>query len=295
MLQSRFAMEFDYLATVLVSSLSSASILLIATVGLAVMFGLMGVINLAHGEFIMFGAYTALFATRAGIPFPIAVLLASLATAVFGGVVERLIIRHLYGRIFDTLLATWGLSLVLYQSAVLIFGSVTPGIGLPISNVQIGDYSISSYLLFLILVAALLIGGLYWLLTKTGYGITARAAIQDGETASAIGIESSRINTITFALGSGLAGFAGAILLPAIPATPNMGFAYVVKAFLAVIAAGPVTLTGTVVVGGTLGMIGNITASFWTSVVGDFVFFFLTIAILRIFPLGISGRWRMKL
>ena len=200
MLQSRFAMEFDYLATVLLSSLSSASILLIATVGLAVMFGLMGVINLAHGEFIMFGAYAALFATRAGIPFPIAVLLASLATAVFGGLVERLIIRHLYGRIFDTLLATWGLSLVLYQSAVLIFGSVTPGIGLPISNVQIGDYSISSYLLFLILVAVLLIGGLYWLLTKTGYGITARAAIQDGETASAIGIESSRINTITFAL-----------------------------------------------------------------------------------------------
>ena len=259
------------------------------------MFGLMGVINLAHGEFIMFGAYAALFATSVGIPFPIAVILASLATAVFGGLVERLIIRHLYGRIFDTLLATWGLSLVLYQSAVLIFGSVTPGIGLPISNVQIGEYSISSYLLFLILVAVLLISGLYWLLTKTGYGITARAAIQDGETASAIGIESSRINTITFALGSGLAGFAGAILLPAIPATPNMGFAYVVKAFLAVIAAGPVTLTGTVVVGGTLGTIGNITASFWTSVVGDFVFFFLTIAILRIFPLGISGRWRMKL
>ena len=288
-------MELDYIATVLLSSLSSASILLIATIGLAVMFGLMGVINLAHGEFIMFGAYAALFATQIGIPYPIAVIFSCLATAVFGGLVERLIIRRLYGRIFDTLLATWGLSLVLYQSAVLIFGSVTPGIGLPISNVQIGDYSLSSYLLFLIVVAAFLIAGLYWLLTKTGYGITARAAIQDRETASAIGIESSRINMITFALGSGLAGFAGAILLPAIPATPNMGFAYVVKAFLAVVAAGPVTLTGTVVVGGMLGAIGNITASFWTSVVGDFVFFFLTIAILRIFPLGISGRWRMKL
>ena len=288
-------MELDFVATLLLSSLSSAAILLIATIGLAVMFGLMGVINLAHGEFIMFGAYSALFATQIGIPYPIAVVFAALTTALFGGVVELVIIRHLYGRIFDTLLATWGLSLVLYQSAVLIFGTVTPGIGLPISNVQIGDYTISTYLLFLILVAAVLIGSLYWLLTKTGYGITARAAIQDHETASAIGIESARINTMTFALGSGLAGFAGAILLPAIPATPNMGFAFVIKAFLAVVAAGPVTLTGTVAVGGGLGMVGNITSSFWTSVAGDIVFFALTIIILRIFPLGISGRWRMKL
>ncbi len=288
-------MELDFLATLLLSSLSSAAILLIATVGLAVMFGLMGVINLAHGEFIMFGAYATLFATQIGIPYPLAIIFATIVTAIFGGIVELLIIRRLYGRIFDTLLATWGLSLVLYQSAVLIFGTVTPGIGLPISNIQIGDYSLSVYLLFLILVAVVLIGSLYWLLTKTSYGITARAAIQDRETASAVGVESARINTMTFALGSGLAGFAGAILLPAIPATPNMGFAFVIKAFLAVVAAGPVTLTGTVAVGSTLGMVGNITASFWTSVVGDIVFFLLTITILRIFPLGISGRWRMKL
>ena len=288
-------MELDFLATLLLSSLSSAAILLIATVGLAVMFGLMGVINLAHGEFIMFGAYATLFATQIGVPYPLAIVFATIATAIFGGIVELLIIRRLYGRIFDTLLATWGLSLVLYQSAVLIFGTVTPGIGLPISNIQIGDYSLSVYLLFLILVAVVLIGSLYWLLTKTNYGITARAAIQDRETASAVGVESARINTMTFALGSGLAGFAGAILLPAIPATPNMGFAFVIKAFLAVVAAGPVTLTGTVAVGSTLGMVGNITASFWTSVVGDIVFFLLTITILRIFPLGISGRWRMKL
>ena len=288
-------MELDFLATLLLSSLSSAAILLIATVGLAVMFGLMGVINLAHGEFIMFGAYATLFATQIGVPYPLAIVFATIVTAIFGGIVELLIIRRLYGRIFDTLLATWGLSLVLYQSAVLIFGTVTPGIGLPISNIQIGDYSLSVYLLFLILVAVVLIGSLYWLLTKTNYGITARAAIQDRETASAVGVESARINTMTFALGSGLAGFAGAILLPAIPATPNMGFAFVIKAFLAVVAAGPVTLTGTVAVGSTLGMVGNITASFWTSVVGDIVFFLLTITILRIFPLGISGRWRMKL
>ncbi|MES9906084.1 MAG: hypothetical protein ABW168_25830 [Sedimenticola sp.] len=288
-------MEIDYLAIVLLSSVSSASVLLIATVGLAVMFGLMGVINLAHGEFIMFGAFAALVTTHAGVPFPVAIVIATLATALFGAIVETLIIRHLYGRLFDTLLATWGLSLVLYQSAVLIFGSVTPGIGLPQSYIQIGDYTIASYMIFLIFVAVILISTLYWLLTKTGYGITARAAIQDPETASAIGIESSRINMMTFALGSGLAGFAGAILLPAIPATPSMGFAFVIKAFLAVVVAGPVTLTGTVLAGGALGSLASITASFWTTVAGDILFFILTIVILRLFPLGISAGWRMKL
>lgn len=288
-------MEFDYLATVVLSSLSSASVLLIATVGLAVVFGLMGVINLAHGEFIMFGAYAALFATKIGIPFPLAVVLASGITALFGAVVERVIIRHLYGRLLDTLLATWGLSLVLYQSAVLIFGTVTPGIGMPQSNLQIGAYTIATYLLFLIVVAAVLIGALYWLLTRTRYGVVARAAIQDPETAATVGIEAGRINTLTFALGCGLAGFAGAILLPAIPATPSMGFAFVIKAFLAVVAAGPVTLTGTVVAGGVLGSIASMTASFYTSMMGDVVFFVATITILRIFPLGISERWRLKL
>src|SRR5688572_8498484 len=102
-------MDVDYLLTVLLSSLSSASILVIATIGLAVVFGLMGVINLAHGEFIMFGAYAALLATRAGIPFPVAVLFATLVTGLFGAVVERLIIHRLYGRLLDTMLATWGL------------------------------------------------------------------------------------------------------------------------------------------------------------------------------------------
>ena len=231
-------MEFDYLSIVLLSSLSSASVLLIATLGLAVVFGLMGVINLAHGEFIMFGAYAALIAHGFGLPFPLAVVVACLCTALFGALVEWMIIRRLYGRLLDTLLATWGLSLVMYQGAVLIFGTVTPGIGLPQTNVTIGDYSISTYLLFLILVAAALIAAVYWLLTKTGYGIMARAAIQDAETASAMGTESSRVNMATFALGCGLAGFAGAILLPAIPATPSMGFAFVIKAFLAVVVAG---------------------------------------------------------
>lgn len=114
-------MELDYLATVLLSSLSSASILLIATIGLAVVFGLMGVINLAHGEFLMIGAYAALTATRYGVPFILAIPIAVLVTMAIGAAVEVLIIRRLYGRLFDTMLATWGLSIAFYQLAVMIF------------------------------------------------------------------------------------------------------------------------------------------------------------------------------
>lgn len=288
-------MGIDYIITVFLSSLSSASVLIIATLGLAVVFGLMGVINLAHGEFIMFGAYVALFATKAGVPFPLAVALATISTAMFGAIVEVLIIRRLYGRLFDTMLATWGLSMVMYQAAVLMFGSVTEGIGMPASNVSIGDYSISTYMLMLIVIAVLLTILTYLLLTKTNYGVMARASIQDGQMAKAVGIESSRINMMTFSLGAGLAGFAGAILVPAIPATPTMGFAFVIKAFLIVVAAGPVTLTGAVIAGGGLGMMTNAVSSFWSAAFGDILFFLVTIGILRFFPLGISEKWRMKL
>ena len=288
-------MQWDYLAVVAVSSLTSASVLVIATIGLAVIFGLMGVINLAHGEFIMFGAYAALMATRAGVPFAFSVLFAALVTGLFGAVVERLVIRHLYGRLLDTLLATWGLSLALYQTAVLLFGSTTPGIGLPIASVPIGRYSISSYFLFLIMAALVMLAITYLILTRTSYGIMARASVQDRDMAAAIGIESGRINTTTFAFGSALAGLAGGLLVPAFPATPGMGIAFVAKAFLAVVVAGPVTLTGTAVAAGTLGWAASVTASYLSTVMGDIIFFVATILLLRLFPHGITDRWRLKL
>ncbi len=285
----------DYFATVLISSLSSASILLIATLGLAVVFGLMGVINLAHGEFIMMGAYSALTATQLGIPFILAIPVAVLVTMIFGALVEIIIIRRLYGRLFDTMLATWGLSLALYQGAVLIFGSVSPGIGMPQINFNVGDYTLAAYPIFMILVAVVMLAGIYVLLTRTVYGMKARAAIQVPDMARAIGIDSARTNTLTFAIGCGLAGFAGAILLPIVPATPSMGFAFVIKAFLTVVIAGPVTLAGSALAAIGVGTGASIVASFMTSVAGDLFFFILTVVLLRLYPLGVSAKWRIKL
>lgn len=288
-------MELDYLATVLLSSISSASILLIATLGLAVVFGLMGVINLAHGEFLMMGAYSALTVTQMGVPYLLSIPIAVIITMLIGAVVEWLIIRRLYGRIFDTMLATWGLSMVFYQLAVIIFGTVSPGIGMPQYNLQIGNYSLAGYPLLMIGVAAFMFIAIYLLMTKTIYGMKARAAIQLPKMAEAIGIESARVNTLTFAIGCGLAGFAGAVLLPIVPATPSMGFGFSIKAFLSVVAAGPVALTGTIFTVFGFGGGASILSSFMASLVGDIFFFFIIALMLWRFPLGISAKWRRKL
>lgn len=288
-------MELDFMATVLLSSLSSASILLIATLGLAVVYGLMGVINLAHGEFLMVGAYSALTATQIGLPFFLAIPFAVLVTMLIGAIVELLIIRHLYGRLFDTMLATWGLGMVFNQAAVLLFGTVSPGIGMPQWNFNIGDFSLAVYPLMMILIAAVMLAFVYFLMTKTVYGMKARASIQEPEMAQAIGIDSSRVNTLTFSIGCGLAGFAGAILLPIIPATPSMGLFFAVKGFLTVVVAGPVALTGSAVTALGLGGGASVTASFMTSVIGDVFFFLVTALLLWLYPMGISSKWRRKL
>lgn len=288
-------MELDFLATVLLSSLSSASILLIATLGLAVVYGLMGVINLAHGEFLMVGAYSALTATQIGLPYPLAIPFAVAMTMLIGAVVELLIIRRLYVRLFDTMLATWGLGMVFNQGAVLLFGTVSPGIGMPQWNFKIGDFSLAVYPIAMIFVAAIMLAFVYILMTKTVYGMKARASIQEPQMAQAIGIDSSRVNTVTFAIGCGLAGFAGAILLPIVPATPSMGLFFAVKGFLTVVVAGPVALTGSALTAVGLGGGASVTASFMTSVIGDAFFFLMTALLLWLYPIGISAKWRRKL
>lgn len=288
-------MGIDQIASTALTALFSVSFLLIASVGLAVIFGMMGVINLAHGEFLMMGAYATLMATKVGVPFPLAVVLATFGLAAFGAIVEKTIIQFLYGRLFDTLLATWGLGMILYQAAILLFGASTSGIGLPMGSFDVGRYSMPVYYLFLTAATAVTFVAVYLIFVKTRYGIMARAAIQKPSMAASVGIETKRINTITFSLGAGLAGLAGGLLVPAFPATPDMGLAFVSKAFLAVVMAGPLTLTGTFASMSGLGGLSSLTSSIYTSVGGDIAFFLVTIVILRFFPNGISRGWRGKL
>ena len=288
-------MQPDRLATLALSLLTSVSLLVIISIGLAVIFGMMGVINLAHGEFLMLGAFFTLSGQRAGLNVWLAMLLAALAVGVVGLVVERLLIQFLYGRLAATMLATWGLSLILVQVVVLAYGPTTQGIPTPMGSVQIGRFSVSQYNLMLIVAALVLLGVVFWVFTRTRYGTMARAATQLPKMASAIGINAKRVNMLTFAFGAALAGAGGALLAPVAGVVPTMGQAYVGRAFMTVVVGGPGVLTGTASSAGLLGSVDSIVSNLTTSFLGTAMLLVVAIVLLRVLPTGISGRLRSQL
>src|SRR3979411_1392266 len=172
--------------------------LVLAACGLAVIFGMMGVINLAHGEFIMCGAYVTVATARAGLPLPIAILSGAFAAGAVGLVVERLVVRQLYDRPMDTIVATWGLSLIATQGTLIVLGSSLPGIGVPLGSFTVGVYSYSTYRLVLIATALAILAGLYLAFNKPRFGILARATIQLPHMAEALGGDNKFISRVTF-------------------------------------------------------------------------------------------------
>lgn len=288
-------MQADQIVSLLISVLFSVATLVIIALGLAVIFGMMRIINLAHGEFLMLGAFAVLAATRAGLAIWAAMLLAPLVVGVIGLVIERLVIRHLYGRILDTMLATWGLSLVLTQLATIIFGPATQGIATPLGSVRIGAYSIAQYSLLLIVAAILLLALTYLVFTHTRYGLMAQAATQLPEMASALGIDVQRMNMVTFAFGSALAGAAGALLAPISGVVPTMGVAFVAKAFMTVIVGGQALLVGSTAAAGLLGTVDNVVSYLTTPFLGQGAVLVVAIVLLRLLPQGLSGRWKRQL
>ncbi len=288
-------MHFDQAIDRTISILFSVSTLVVVALGLAVIFGMMRIINLAHGEFMMVGAFATLWGTRHGLSLWLAMLLAPVAVGLFGLVVERTIIRRLYGRILDTMLATWGLSLVMVQLVVILFGPSTHGIATPLGSLRIGSYSESAYSLFLIAITAVLLVVTYLVFTRTGYGVMAQATTELPEMAAALGIDAERVNMITFAFGSALAGAAGAVLAPITGVVPTMGVAYVAKAFMTVIVGGPAVLTGSGTAAALLGGVDNAVTYWTTSFYGQGTLLIVAIVLLRVMPRGLSGSWRRQL
>ncbi|MCW5621331.1 MAG: branched-chain amino acid ABC transporter permease, partial [Burkholderiales bacterium] len=208
--------DMDAIAVIALSVLTSGAILLLSSIGLAVVFGLMRIVNMAHGEFLMIGAFTTTVLARdAGLPVWLAILCAPVGCAALGALVELLFIRPLYGRrLVETLLATFGLSLILYQVAINIFGQSSPGIGAPGGFIEIGRYSVSLYSLFLPVAGLALTVLLYLLFTRTRYGLLARAAVQNPDMAAVLGVNVRAVNLATFVLGCALAGLGGGLLSP---------------------------------------------------------------------------------
>jgi branched-chain amino acid transport system permease protein len=282
----------DLALVVVIQILYAVASLLIVSSGLAVIFGMMKVINLAHGEFLMLGAYATIGAIKLGINLWIAIfLVAPVAVGLVGIVLERLVIRRLYGRMVDTMLATWGLSLLLVGIVTSLVGNTTAGVSTPLGNFAIGSYRVSVYTLVIVVVAIVLALGLRWVLTRTQWGLIARGTMQNPAMADALGISPSRVYSITFASGAALSGLAGGLLAPLTGVVPTMGGAFVAKAFITVIGGGPALLAGLVGASSLFGAINQAATFLTTPVVGEVALLLAAIVMLRLLPQGITGRF----
>ena len=282
----------DLAAIVVIQVLYGIASLVIVSAGLAVIFGMMKVINLAHGEFMMLGAYATLGALKVGINLWIAIFVAApLVVGLIGVVLERLVIRRLYGRMIDTMLATWGLSLLLVGIVTSVFGNTTAGISTPLGSFTVGAYSVSVYTLLIIGVAVALGLTLRAVLLKTQLGLIARGTMQNPAMADALGISPSRVYMVTFAVGAALSGLAGGLLAPLTGVVPTMGGAFIAKSFITVIGGGPAILAGLVGASAFFGAINQIAAFLTTPVFGEVALLLAAIVMLRLLPQGITGRF----
>jgi branched-chain amino acid transport system permease protein len=260
----------------------------LAAIGLAVIFGMMGVINLAHGEFIMMGAYaTTLAVNVVGLPLLAAMVAGTVVTALYGLVVERFVVRRLYGRLFDSMVATFGLGLVMTQGARIVFGNSLESVATPFGTVP--GYTYSGYRVALAVVAAGVLVAAYLVFTRTAFGVRARATIQDAETARAMGVDTDRMYATTFAIGSGLAGLTGALYAPSVTMVPSMGQAFLVESFVAVVVGGPSVLVGTTMAGGLLGAIDAVVSNLYGNFLGQMALLVAAIVAIRVLPDGLTG------
>ena len=266
--------------------------LALISLGLAVIFGMMRVINLAHGEFLMLGGYTVVISTNNGVNIWFAMLvLAPLVVGVIGVIVERTLIRFLYGRMVDTLLATWGLSLLLIGLVTTIFGAQTATtISPPIGALEIGAFRTSGYELFLIFVTVVLAALVYVVLRHTRFGLVARGTMQRADMAAALGVSTQRIYAVTFALGAAVTGLAGGLLAPITGVLPTIGATYIAKAFITVISGGAAILAGTASASALLGGINSVVSYITGPTFGEVALLVAAIVLLRLMPQGITGR-----
>jgi urea transport system permease protein len=279
--------------------LSLGSVLLLAAIGLAITFGVMGVINMAHGEMVMLGAYTTFVvqeAIRTSAPWlfdhslAISVPLAFLVAGLVGIVVERGVIRFLYGRPLETLLATWGISLILQQAVRTAFGPSNREVGTPSfmsGVVEVGGLAITWNRLWIIVFAGLVFAALLGVLRYTTLGLQMRAVTQNRSMASSMAINTGRIDALTFGLGSGIAGLAGVALSQIDNVSPNLGQAYIIDSFLVVVFGGVGNLWGTLVGALTLGIANKFLEPFAGAVLGKIALLVLVILFIQKRPRGL--------
>ena len=273
---------------------TNGAFLLLCALGLIVILGMMNIINLAHGELMMLGAYSATTAVQLGLPFPISVIIAFVVVGLFGAILERTVVRRFYGRELGALVVTWGISLILSQGSLLLFGPFMPSIQIPGGFLRAGHYSFSVYWLSLIAVCFVVIGALWWLYNRTKFGLQARATMQNAAMARALGVDTGRIYMLTFSLGAGLAGFSGALLAPTTSIMPFMGQQFVAPAFITVVVGGAANvIAGAVGSSILLSIVRTPIGFLFGSFLGLVALLLAALIIIRLMPDGISG-WLQK-
>ncbi|WP_086998272.1 urea ABC transporter permease subunit UrtB [Rhizobium sullae] len=279
--------------------LSLGSVLLLAAIGLAITFGVMGVINMAHGEMVMIGAYTtyvvqeyiaSTFPGLATYSLVIAIPAAFLFTGFVGLVIERTVIRHLYGRPLETLLATWGVSLILQQAVRTIFGPTNREVRNPSwmsGAFELGGLSITWNRMWIIVFSMIVFVTLLLLLKRSAFGLQMRAVTQNRRMASSMGIRTGWVDAFTFALGSGIAGMAGVALSQIDNVSPNLGQSYIIDSFMVVVFGGVGNLWGTLVGALSLGVVNKFLEPFAGAVLGKILVLVLIILFIQKRPRGL--------
>lgn len=282
----------ELVITTLLNGASLAAVLILISLGLAVIFGLRGVINLAHGEFFMLGAYTVWLTENMGLPpFWVGFASAPIVVAVVGWVIERSFIRFLYARPLETLLGTWGVSIVLRELIRIVIGPEHRYATQPITGqLAFLDFEYPLYRLAIIAFTAAVVTAVILLFTRTDFGLRVQATIRDRGMAEAIGINTGRVDQSVFALGAGLAGLAGAVMSPVIAINPNMGLDYFARTFLVVIIGGIGQILGVVGGGSLIGMSEAGFSAFLKPVVAQVIVLAMAIVVIRFRPQGLFGR-----
>jgi branched-chain amino acid transport system permease protein len=282
----------DLAIVVAIDFVYAIATLALISLGLAVVFGMMRIINLAHGEFMVMGSYSAAVAVHHHVNIWIAILVVPpLAVAIIGAIIERLIIRQLYGRMVETMLATWGLSLFVVGILTMVFGDITEGVPTPLPGITIGAYQASGYSLFVIVLSVATMFGVYIILRSSRLGLLARGTMQNAEMAAALGTDTSRIYAVTFAFGAALAGLAGGVLAPVSGVFPSIGSSYIGRAFITVIGGGAAPLVGTASASLLFGTINQIATFATNPVYGEVALLLAAIVLIRVLPQGITGRY----
>ena len=279
--------------------ISLGSVLLLAAIGLAITFGVMGVINMAHGEMIMLGAYTTyvvqqVIASSAPglmeVSLLIAIPCAFLVSGTMGVAIERGIIRFLYGRPLETLLATWGLSLILQQAVRSIFGPTNKAVITPdwmSGSFDLGHLAITYSRLSIIFFALGVLVALMLFLKRTHFGLEMRAVTQNRKMASAMGVRTNWVDALTFGLGSGVAGIAGVALSQIDNVSPNLGQTYIIESFMVVVFGGVGNLWGTLVGAGVLGVANKLIEPYAGAVIGKILVLVFIILFMQRRPRGL--------